>query len=162
DWRQYREYSGGMMTDWGAHHFDIAQWGLGMDDSGPVDIIPPDDPKADRGLRYVYTNGVEVLHGPIDKSVADFDVVLFLGADGAIQVNRGKLASKPAEIIKQPIGDKDVHLYKSPGHQRDWLDCVKSRKRPIADVEIGARSVTVCHLGNLAYWNHRKLRWDPA
>src|SRR5262249_13681677 len=52
DWRQYREYSGGMMTDWGAHHFDIAQWGLGMDDSGPVDIIPPDDPKADRGLRY--------------------------------------------------------------------------------------------------------------
>ncbi|HEV3144178.1 MAG TPA: Gfo/Idh/MocA family oxidoreductase [Gemmataceae bacterium] len=162
DWRQYREYSGGMMTDWGAHHFDIAQWGLGMDESGPVEIIPPDDPKAERGLRYVYANGVEMIHGPIDKTVADFGGVLFIGSDGAIQVNRGKLACKPAEIIKQPIGEKDVRLYKSPGHQRDWLDCVKSRKRPIADVEIGARSVTVCHLGNLAYWNHRKLRWDPA
>ena len=54
-----------------------------------------------------------------------------------------------------------MHLYKSPGHQRDWLDCIRSRKRPICDVEIGARSVTVCHLGNLAYWNHRKLHWDP-
>ena len=60
----YREYSGGMMTDWGAHHFDIAQWGLGMDESGPVEIIPPEDPKATRGLRYLYANGVEVVHGP--------------------------------------------------------------------------------------------------
>jgi predicted dehydrogenase len=162
DWRQYREYSGGMMTDWGAHHFDIAQWGLGMDDSGPSEIIPPDDPKAQHGLKYIYANGVEMIHGPIDKEVADFGGVLFIGSDGAIQVNRGKLASKPADIIKQPLGDRDVHLYKSPGHQKDWLDCVKSRKRPIADVEIGARSVTVCHLGNLAYWNHRKLRWDAA
>jgi hypothetical protein len=75
-------------------------------------------------------------------------------------VNRGYLESEPAEIKKQPLGDKDVKLYKSPGHQRDWLECLRSRKRPICDVEIGARSVTVCHLGNLASWNHRKLRWD--
>jgi predicted dehydrogenase len=156
DWRQYREYSGGMMTDWGAHHFDIAQWGLGMDESGPVEIIPPEDPKAQRGLRYVYANGVEVLH----TSVPGKGGVLFIGSDGEIQVNRGYLGSNPEDIIKQPLGEKDVHLYKSPGHQRDWLNCIVSRKRPICDVEIGARSVTVCHLGNLAYWNHRKLRWD--
>ena len=74
---------------------------------------------------------------------------------------RGYLASEPADLHKQELAAKDVHLYKSPGQQRDWLNCVKSRKRPICDVEIGARSVTVCHLGNLAYWNHRKLRWDP-
>jgi predicted dehydrogenase len=154
DWRLYREYSGGMMTDWGAHHFDIAQWGLGMDESGPVEIIPPEDPKAQKGLRYLYANGVEVLH-------AASGGVLFIGTDGEILVNRGKLSSTPAGIIKEPIGEKDVHLYKSPGHQRDWLNCVRSRKRPIADVEIGARSVTVCHLGNLAYWNHVKLKWDP-
>jgi predicted dehydrogenase len=154
NWRNYREYSGGMMTDWGAHHFDIAQWGLGMDDSGPVEIIPPEDPKAARGLRYLYANGVEVVHGPGGS-------VNFVGTDGEITVNRGKLQSMPEGIIKDPLGEKDVHLYKSPGHQRDWLDCVRSRKRPICDVEIGARSVTVCHLGNLAYWNHRKLRWDP-
>jgi predicted dehydrogenase len=154
DWRNYREYSGGMMTDWGAHHFDIAQWGLGMDESGPVEIIPPEDPKAKRGVRYLYANGVEVIHGPSGG-------VLFLGSDGAILVNRGKLLSLPEGVIKEKLGEKDVHLYKSPGHQRDWLNCVRSRKKPICDVEIGARSVTVCHLGNLAYWNHARLRWDP-
>jgi predicted dehydrogenase len=154
NWRLYREYSGGMMTDWGAHHFDIAQWGLGMDHSGPVKIIPPKDPKAEKGLRYVYANGVEVVH---DGGGG----VQFIGSTGEITVNRGHLSSKPADIIKQPLGKKDVHLYVSPGHQRDWLNCIRSRKKPICDVEIGARSVTVCHLGNLAYWNHRTLRWDP-
>jgi predicted dehydrogenase len=155
DWRQYREYSGGMMTDWGAHHFDITQWGLAMDDSGPVEIIPPKDPKAVTGLRYVYANGVEVIHGPGARGV------LFTGADGTINVDRGFLQSKPVELIKVPIGEKDVHLPRSPGHLRDWLNCIRSRRAPICDVEIGARSVTVCHLGNLAYWNHRRLRWDP-
>ncbi len=158
NWRSYREYSGGMMTDWGAHHFDIAQWGLGMDESGPVEIIPPDDPTADRGVRYLYANGVEMIHGHSSDRKAG---ATFVGTDGKVFVNRGYLASEPADLIKQPPGEKDVHLYKSPGHQRDWLNCVRSRKRPICDVEVGARSVTVCHLGNLAYWNHRKLRWDP-
>jgi predicted dehydrogenase len=160
-WRNYREYSGGMMTDWGAHHFDIAQWGLGMDESGPVEIIPPENPKAEKGLKYVYANGVPVIHGEEYEPGKKVNGVAFIGSDGKIFVNRGYLASEPADIIKQPLGDKDVHLYKSPGHQRDWLNCVSSRKRPICDVEVGARSVTVCHLGNLAYWNHRKLRWDP-
>jgi predicted dehydrogenase len=154
-WRAYREYSGGGMTDWGAHHFDIAQWGLGMDASGPVEIVPPSDEKAESGVRYVYANGVELIHGGPGG-------VNFVGTEGEIFVNRGKLASKPESIIKEPIGDDETHLYESPGHQRDWLDCIRSRKRPICDVEIGARSVTVCHLGNLVYWNRRKLRWDPA
>ena len=60
-----------------------------------------------------------------------------------------------------PLGKDAVRLYRSPGHQRDWINCIRSRGKPICDVEIGARSVTVCHLGNLAYWNHRRLRWDP-
>lgn len=153
-WRNYREYSGGMMTDWGAHHFDIAQWGLGMDESGPVEIIPPDDPKAERGVRYLYDNGVEMVPGPGGG-------VNFVGTDGEITVNRGTLESKPESILKEPLVENDVRLYKSPGHHRDWIDCMRSRKRPICDVEIGARSVTVCHLGNLAYWNHRRLKWDP-
>jgi len=153
-WRNYREYSGGGMTDWGAHHFDIAQWGLGMDKSGPVEIIPPKDPKAGRGVRYIYENGVEVIHGGKDG-------VVFVGTEGELYVNRGRKASKPESILKEGLKDGDVHLYRSPGHHRDWLNCVRSRKRPICDVEIGARSVTVCHLGNLAYWYHRRLRWDP-
>jgi predicted dehydrogenase len=161
NWRLYREYSGGMMTDWGAHHFDIAQWGLGMDESGPVEIIPPEDPKAEKGVKYVYANGVVVIHADKDDLGKNVNGVTFVGSDGRVFVNRGFLASDPADLHKQPLGDKDVHLYESPGQQRDWLNCVKSRKKPICDVEIGARSVTVCHLGNLAYWNHRKLRWDP-
>jgi predicted dehydrogenase len=160
-WRNYREYSGGMMTDWGAHHFDIAQWALGMDDSGPIEIIPPDDPKAQKGLKYIYANGVVVLHTDKDESSKAVKGLTFAGSDGKVMVDRGYLASEPADIIKQPPGAHDVRLYQSPGHQRDWLECIRSRRRPLCDVEIGARSVTVCHLGNLAYWNHRKLRWDP-
>lgn len=162
NWRNYREYSGGMMTDWGAHHFDIAQWGLGMDESGPVEIIPPDDPKAQKGVQYLYANGVPVIHADQYEPGKNVNGVAFIGTEGKVFVNRGYLASDPEGIIKQPIGEKDVHLYKSPGHQRDWLNCIRSRKRPICDVEVGARSVTVCHLGNLAYWNHRKLKWDPT
>ncbi len=155
NWRNYREYSGGGMTDWGAHHFDIAQWGLGMDESGPVEIIPPEDPKAQKGVRYVYANGVEVIHGGGGG-------VTFVGTEGRIFVNRGKFKAEPESIAEEPIPENGVHLYKSTNHQRDFLDCIRSRKRPICDVEVGCRSVTVCHLGNLAYWNHRKLRWDPA
>ncbi|MBM3998647.1 MAG: Gfo/Idh/MocA family oxidoreductase [Planctomycetes bacterium] len=154
NWRSYREYSGGGMTDWGAHHFDIAQWGLGMDESGPVEVLPPDDPKAETGVRFRYADGVEVIHGPGGG-------VHFVGETGEITVNRGKLESTPGTILKEPLGSGDTHLYESPGHQRDWLNCMRSRKRPICDVEIGARSVTVCHLGNLAYWNRRSMRWDP-
>lgn len=153
DWRNYREYSGGMMTDWGAHHYDITQWALDMDESGPTEIIPPDDPKAQYGLRYLYANGVEVVHKPGNN-------IVFVGTDGEITVNRGRISSKPESILKEPLGEKDVRLYKSPGHHREWLNCLRSRKKPNCDVEIGARSVTVCHLGNLAYWNHKKLKWD--
>ncbi|MFO0960694.1 MAG: Gfo/Idh/MocA family oxidoreductase [Isosphaeraceae bacterium] len=153
NWRAYREYSGGGMTDWGAHHFDIAQWGLGMDESGPVEIIPPEDPKEMQGLRYKYANGVEVIHGGPG--------VTFVGTTGVISVDRGRINSVPVKLLEEVLGEHDVHLYKSPGHHQDWLDCIKSRKRPICDVEVGARSVTVCHLGNIAYWTRKALKWDP-
>jgi len=153
-WRSYREYSGGGMTDMGAHHFDIAQWALDMDKFGPVEIIPPDDPKATTGVKYVYADGVEMFHG--GPSGCTFE-----GTAGKLYIERGRLTGEPEGIVKEPLGEKEVHLYKSPGHHRDWLDCIRSRKLPICDVEIGARSVTVCHLGNLAYWYRRRLKWDP-
>ena len=155
NWRSYREYSGGAMTDWGAHHFDIAQWGLGMDDSGPVEIIPPEDPKAKTGMRYLYANGVEMIH---DSSKGG---ARFIGTEGTIFVDRGKLQTEPESLAQEPLGDKAIRLYASNNHGQDWLSCMRSRNLPICDVEIGCRSVTVCHLGNLAYWNHRKLKWDP-
>jgi predicted dehydrogenase len=156
NWRGFREYSGGMMTDWGAHHFDIAQWALGMDDSGPVEIIPPANPASGTGLRYVYANGVEMLHD------AGRGGVQFIGDKGRIFVDRGRFEADPASIGNETIGPNETQLYRSTNHYRDWVDCMRSREKPICDVEIGARTATVCHLGNLAYWNGRRLRWDPV
>ena len=94
NWRAYREYSGGLMTDWGAHHFDIAQWGIGADESGPVEIIPPEDSTAMKGVRYVYANGVEIIHGPYkDPDGKDDGGVHFVGDNGVIYVDRGRVTS---------------------------------------------------------------------
>lgn len=159
-WRQIRDYSGGMMTDWGAHHFDIGQWGMGMDGSGPIEIIPP--PNGEKtGLVFRYANGVTMHH---TNKAGDHNVngVLFTGTEGRIEVNRGYLRSWPDEIIREPLGPNDVHLYESPGHRQDWINCIHSRQRPICDVAIGASTITVCHLGNIAYWLGRPIRWDPV
>lgn len=161
-WRLVRDYSGGMMTDWGAHHFDIAQWAMDMDESGPLEIAPPNpgkpissDAASPNTLTYKYANGVTMFHGGANG-------VLFTGSDGKIEVNRGYLKTWPDEIGKSPIGPNDVNLYRSPGHHQDWLECIRTRRRPICDVEVGCRSVTVGHLGNIAFWTGRAFRWDPA
>jgi hypothetical protein len=86
---------------------------------------------------------------------------VFEGEHGKLRIDRGILQSAPESIVKEPLGASDVHLFQSPGHHRNWLDCIKSRQQPVGDVEAGARTITIVHLGNLAYWNHRKLRWDP-
>ncbi|UCG15163.1 MAG: Gfo/Idh/MocA family oxidoreductase [Phycisphaerales bacterium] len=152
-WRRIRDYSGGLMTDWGAHHFDIAQWGMGMDHSGPVEIIPPRASDRDV-LTYRYANGVTAYRGGANG-------ILFTGTDGKVEVNRGHFQTWPDSIGAEPIGPNDVHLYESRDHGQDWLTCIRTRRRPICDVEIGCRSVTVCHLGNLALWLDRPIRWDP-
>lgn len=158
-WREQRDYSGGQMTDWGAHHFDIAQWGLGMDDSGPLKIHPPDG-KEYKTLTYKYANGVTMYHGAVDG--VEPNGVLFTGTQGKVEVNRGYLRTWPEELAQEFIGPDEINLYVSNDHQQDWLNCIKSRQRPIADVAIGCSSVTVCHLGNIAYWLNRPLRWNPA
>jgi predicted dehydrogenase len=155
-WRPYRDYSGGQMTNFGAHHFDIVQWAMGMDESGPVEITPPDGKDVEL-LTYKYANGVNVYHGGFKGSG-----VLFTGAKGKIWVTRSYLRAEPEDILKEPIGPGDVHLFKSKNHHDNWLECIRTRQRPICDVEVGCRSVTVCHLGNLAYWLKRPLKWDPA
>lgn len=153
-WRNYREYSGGGHTDMGAHHYDIAQWALDMDSSGPVEIIPPSDPNATEGVKYIYANGIEMTHGGPSGCV-------FHGDNGTLHIDRGTLTSDPEEIVKTPLADDEVHLPKSPGHHRNWLDCIKSREAPIAEVEKGSRTVTLIHLGNLAYWNQKSFKWNP-
>ena len=106
-------------------------------------------------LTYRYANGVTMCHGGANG-------VLFTGTDGEIEVNRGYFKTTPAEIGETPLGPGDVHLYHSPGHRQDWINCIRTRQRPICDVAIGCSSVTVCHLGNIAHWTGRPLRWDPV
>jgi len=153
-WRRVRDYSGGMTTDWGAHHYDIAQWGMGMDGNGPVEIVPPPEQYA-KGIKFIYANGVVMERGECNG-------VMFVGTKGKVEVNRGHLRTWPEELKDEPTRPDEVHLYRSPGHHTDWMRCVRSRRRPICDVAIGASSVTVCHLSNIAYWLNRPIKWDPA
>ncbi len=152
-WRRYKEFGGGGLADMGAHHFDIAQWALDMDTSGPVLIEPPKD-KSATGLRFVYKNGIEMFHG--GPSGCTFE-----GSAGTIYVDRDKIESKPDTILKTPLTDKDAKVYLSNDHRKNWLECIRSRKAPICPPEVGHRSASICHLGNIGYWLRRPLKWDP-
>ena len=90
--------------------------------------------------------------------------MVFFGTEGKIAVSRGSLYTWPESIMAKPIGPDEVSLYPYPpgDHKGDWLRCIRSRQKPVADVEVGCRTVTVCHLGNLAYWLRRPLKWDPV
>lgn len=164
NFRFFWDYSGGQMTNWGAHHLDIAQWGLGMDASGPVEIESM--AMYDREKRYEvparfeilyqYANGVTIICGQGQKIGTTFE-----GDEGSIYVDRGKLSSDPAEIVKEPLGEKDVRLYASKNHDDNWYQCIKDRKLPICDVAVGHRSATVCHLGNISVRTGQLVKWDP-
>ncbi len=152
--RLYEEYAGGMLADMGAHHFDIAQWALDKDDTGPVEIHPPAE--GDSGLRFVYADGVEMFHG--GPSGCTFE-----GTEGTIYVDRKGIESTPKSILETPLGAKDFHLPEvGPNHKQNWLDCIRTGGRPVADVEIGARTAQVCQLANIGYRLRRSLRWNPA
>ena len=157
-WREYMEFGGGGIADWGAHMFDIAQWGLGMDESGPVKLLPPNDPTAKRGLRFIYANGIEMFHEDFGRGWA----VRFIGTEGSLDISREFLDSKPENIAGAQIKPGDKHLYYSDNHYADWIDAIKKRSRPVADVEIGHRSATVCNIANIAYQLKRPLKWDPV
>jgi hypothetical protein len=161
------------MTGWGSHGLDQVQWALGMDESGPAEVWtegPKFDPPtytepASRGagnaicekptvfFRYADGTLLRLGGGPGGGAV-------FLGDEGKITIDRGRLTADPAEL-GEPLEDPEVRLYVSDSHMQNWFDCMRSREKPVADVEIGHRSATVCHLGNIARWVGRKLRWDP-
>lgn len=156
-WRKYREYGGGILSDWGAHMFDIAQWGLGMDNTGPVKLIPPADKKAVRGLKFIYQNGVEMFHEDFKRRWA----VRFIGSEGTLDISRSFLESKPENIVYKRISDNDTKLYRSSNHYSDWTQAIRNRTKPVCDVEIGHRSASVSNLANIAYQLGRSLDWDP-
>ncbi len=178
-WRKTWEFGGGMITDWGAHHIDIAQWGLGMDDNGPVQVRAPDNwETARRGAQLVYADGTLLTHVK-GKGVS------FYGTEGEVHVNRGKFefildgktvrkfwdkevdkgTSLEREVTlteREHLASAKVRLYNSKSHFQDFLDCVQLRKRPICDVEVGASSVIACHVMNFAYRYGATAAWNPA
>lgn len=157
-WRGYRDFGGGYITDWGAHMFDIVQWALGMDNSGPVQFIPPKEPDAKSGLSFVYANGVKVNH----KKWGAGNAIQFIGDKGKIEVSRGFIRTTPENLASMKFTDKDKRLYLSENHYQDWIDAIKKRAKPICDVEIGHRSATICNAINIAYELQKDLKWDPV
>ncbi|HEX8202465.1 MAG TPA: Gfo/Idh/MocA family oxidoreductase [Isosphaeraceae bacterium] len=174
EFRWWYEYSGGKMTDWGAHHNDIAQWGLGADGTGPVGIDsegsePIDEPNSYNthpNFKVTYTYGDDVgQYGRGAKVLCTSggeNGVRFEGEGGWIFVNRGKIEASEAKLLEEKLADDAVRLYVSRDHMGNFLECLRTREKPICDVEIGHRSVSVCHLGVISLrMGGRKLVWDP-
>lgn len=161
-WMGYRDFSGGEMTNWGAHHFDIAQWGLGMDNSGPVEIVPPNG-KDVKVLTYHYANGVVMTRDPdrLRQESGQDNGLMFVGTKGKVAVWRYELKTWPDNLSRQKIGPNEIHLHVADNHHTDFLNAVRTRSRPGSDIAIGARTLTVCHLGNIAYELGRPVRWNP-
>jgi hypothetical protein len=152
----HRDFSGGEMTNWGAHHFDIAQWGLGKDHTGPAEILPPDG-KAVKHLTYRYEDGSTIYHlGHPNPGVT------FIGTEGTVHTDRWFCRTEPAGINKTVIGPDEIHLYESDNHHDNFVESIRTRKDPIAHIDQISRSITLCHLGNIAYWLNRPLKWDPV
>lgn len=196
EYRWWYEYSGGKMTDWGAHHLDIAQWALGKDGSGPIAVetlkaeAPSDKPNEynthpEFHIQYTYDNGTKVIamsnggtgpHKLVDKDgnmpkrrdgseygiSPDENGVLFVGDAGMIFVSRGTILANDAKLLTEPLPSSATRLEVSHNHMVNFLDCLKSRGKPITNVEVGASSVIVCHIGVISMRTGKRLKWDPV
>ncbi|HAH98084.1 MAG TPA: dehydrogenase [Verrucomicrobiales bacterium] len=175
NWRNYKEYGGGMVCDWGAHMIDILHWGLGVDDSGPVATIPAENPKALKGAQLVYDGDIPMMHG---KGMGSS----FYGTDGRVECHRGRiglwlgdkfiagrtggdrnvnLAKELDKLESDFLKDAKVKLYRSNSHIPDFLKSMRSRKKPCTHEIIGARTSIACHLLNQTYYNHAAIKWNP-
>ncbi len=180
------EYSGGQLTNFGAHRNDIAQWGHGTDLTGPVEVedlggeFPPPGALFTTAVKVAFrcrfADGVELICRTEEPDSAGRFETRFEGTEGWVQFTRNGLKTYPESLAGSQIGSGEIHLpvsnpsrsgaekgtsYLVPDHVRNFLDAVRSRRDPIEPVEIGHRTATICHLGNIAMRLKRKLRWDP-
>ena len=170
-WMRWRDFAGGEMTNWGAHGVDQIQWALGADGTGPVELWPV-TPGSNGQVTAKYANGVEVKF-MIEPGRGPMGGAVFVCEKGKLEINRNKFTSNPPEIAAELLKQVDVTeeerkwsdslaLWQARWHMQNWLDCIRTREAPVADVEIGHRSITVCHLVNLTRAAGRRLHWDPA
>jgi len=165
NFRWISDYSGGQITDWAGHHCDIAQWGMNTERTGPITILggsgvfPPDglyDTVEDWRFECLYAEGFRMKVAGRNRMG-----VTFYGSEGRVYVTRRNIETDPSSLLNSTIGPNEIHLYESGDHRRNFLDCVRSRKEPIAPPEVAQRSISVGHLGIIAIKLGRKLRWNP-
>jgi len=161
-WMSCVDYSGGQMTNWGAHGIDQIQWALGMDKTGPTEFWTEGE-GAHAPVSFRYANGIEVR---LELKKYPMGGAIFIGDKGRIEIDRNRFKVVPEELVEQPPPTQKAEIWEGPGwqakyHIGDWLECIKTRRIPVADVEIGHRSVSVCHIANIVRQVGRKLRWDP-
>ncbi len=158
-WRCFWEYGSRKNGDWGAHHFDIIQWALDMDDSGPVEFIP----KGFGGAEFqthIYADGTKVHRK--DAGIKNDHMIHFVGEKGEVFVSRGdKLETTPEDLAKKALGPNDIRVYESTNHRANWLEGIRTRKQTICHAGVGARTAHICQLSGIAERLGRPIKWDP-
>jgi predicted dehydrogenase len=174
DFRWILDYSGGQLTDWAAHHCDIANWGMGTEYTGPVAIrnakgFFPKDGLWNAAVNYSF----DAIYAPGASPVAPNGFTMhvsnrnrggttFIGAEGRVWVDRGGWETEPATLKSASLGAGGVRLYESNNHARNWLECIHSRAKTVTPIEVAHRAIAIAHLGNIAMRLERDLAWDPA
>ncbi|MDX1680678.1 MAG: Gfo/Idh/MocA family oxidoreductase [Akkermansiaceae bacterium] len=155
-WRCYWEYGSRKFGDWGAHHFDIIQWALGRDDTGPVEFIP----KGYEGAKwhhYRYDDGITVYRDRKPNPM----MIRFIGSEGEVHVKRGGVATSPKKLVRHKFNDKDDLVYVSNNHRQNFIDGIKTRKKTICPATVGHRTGTICLLAGIAERTGKPVKWDP-
>ena len=171
-WGNWREYANSQVTGMGSHAYDMVQYALGMDQTGPVEFWPVDGEDGISGplarVDFRYANGVEVRLSFPDREPRRGPQLgaVFTGSKCKIEINRNKFTTNPPDFIKHPPDPKlakkwEGDGYVAKGHVENWFDCIRSREKPNADVEIGHRSASICHLITITRMLGRRLKWDP-
>jgi predicted dehydrogenase len=157
-WRCYWEYGSRKNGDWGAHHFDIIQWALGRDESGPSLFVP----KGYEGEPYQYhqySDGIKIVRDHPDR---DDYMIRFICSEGEVFVSRdNKIKTTPPELATRPLGPSDIRLYESANHLDNWVDCIHTRQIPICHTGIGHRTGTICQLAGIAERLGHPIKWNP-
>lgn len=156
-WRRFWEYGSRKNGDWGAHHYDITQWALGMDNSGPTYFVPANH---DEPYQYFeYANGIRVIRDWGDRKG---HMIRFVGEEGEVMVSRdGRIDTNPVSLAGKPLGPSDERLYKSDDHRGNWIDGIYTRKPTICPASVGHRTATVCQLAGIAERIGRPIKWNP-
>ncbi|MFQ3242019.1 MAG: putative dehydrogenase, partial [Lentimonas sp.] len=158
-WRRFWDYGSRKNGDWGAHHFDITQWALGRDHTGPVKFVPKGY-GGEKYAHYEYADGIKVVRDHPDRNG---HMIRFIGTEGEVFVSRGgELETTPTGLASRPLSPSDIHLYNSSNHQHDWIESIRSRKKPICPTSVGHRTGTICQLAGIAERLNRPIHWDPA